>query len=68
MGKIINPKGSGSLVNIKGGGNVFNTKPIMGVMKGQTEDDVIVRLYSGQSVGPGWFMYVTYPETIELFP
>lgn len=68
MGKIINPKGIGSLINIKGVGSVFNTKPVVGFMKGQTEDDVVVHLNRGQIIGPGFFMYVTYPTNIDVYP
>lgn len=31
-------------------------------------DDVVVYLGRGMSVGPGWFMYVTYPQTIATHP
>ena len=68
MGKIINPKGSGSLVNVKGGGSVFNTKPVVGFMKGQTEDNVVIHLNAGQIIGPGFFFFLTYPTNINVNP
>lgn len=68
MGKLINTKGSGGLINIKGQGSVFNTKPIVGSIKGQTEDDVVVHLVAGQIIGPGFFMFLTYPTNINVFP
>lgn len=68
MGRIINPKGSGSLINVKGKGNVFNTKPVVGSMLKHTGDDAILRIYAGQAIGPGFFMFLTYPEQIDMFP
>lgn len=31
-------------------------------------DDVVVYLGAGMSIGPGWYMYVTYPNTIAVNP
>ena len=31
-------------------------------------DDIVTYLYRGMSMGPGWYMYVTYPETILVYP
>ena len=31
-------------------------------------DDVITRLYAGMSIGPGFFMYITYPVDILTYP
>lgn len=45
---------------------VLDTKPKN--FKINDVDDVVVYLYSGASIGPGWFMYVTYPNTILIYP
>ena len=31
-------------------------------------DDVAIYLSKGMSVGPGWFQYVTYPQTTIVYP
>jgi len=62
-GRLVDLKSQGGLVNVKPSGGSFDTKPF-GSMLGQSEDDVVVRLYAGQIIQGGFFFFLTYPETI----
>ena len=67
MGRLIDVKPVASLLDIKPNtASVFEVKPNMGSMKRQTEDQKVVDLYAGMSIGPGFFMFLTYPVTQRI--
>ena len=69
MRRLVDTKSSGSLFDVKPKTTRFiDTKPVLGGINRQTEDDVVVHLFAGMSMGPGWYMYVTYPTEILVYP
>lgn len=69
MRRLINVKSSGSLLDVKPTATRFiDTKPVVGQFNKQTLDDIVTNLYPGMSMGPGWYMYVTYPEYVYVNP
>lgn len=69
MGRLIDVKPKAGLVDVKpNSALLLNTKPVAGQLNRATEDDVVTRLSSGMPIGPGFFMFLTYPQEIKVLP
>jgi hypothetical protein len=69
MRRVIDTKSSGLLLDVKPQATRFvDTKPVVGHFDNQRLDDIITNLYPGMSMGPGWYMYVTYPQYVVVSP
>ena len=69
MRRLIDTKPQGSLLDVKPKITRFiDTKPVQGQFNNQTLDDIVTNLYPGMPLGPGWYMYVTYPQYVVVRP